>query len=261
PLTVRRILAHTSGLPDWLPLYREVAGKGWTRDQVREYFLAAIDRTPLKEPPGVRRIYSDLGFILLGFLITEVFSAGLGTLWREKIAERLKMEKTLFNPLEQGWAPERIAATERSSARGKLIQGEVHDDNCFVLGGEAGHAGLFGTAEDMEKFIQWILDTWAGRETLCFRQTLMDFVGPAVRPKLGWDTATPPYSQAGKYFSDEHSIGHLAFTGCSLWIDFSDQKYMVLLTNRVHPRADNTAIKKFRPRLHDLVIASMLGIS
>lgn len=257
-ITIRQILEHSSGLPDWLPLYLEVAGKGLSQEQVVEHFTAEINRTPLRQAPGEKRIYSDLGFMLLGFLLEAVYSENLSSLFDRRVAGPLGMTQTLYTPLSSlsRVDPNNIAATEVCPWRHKTLVGEVHDDNAFVLGGVAGHAGLFSRALDLQRFIRFIFETWTGNELLCNPEILRKFVGPRLEFKLGWDTVSPQGSQSGQHFSPKSSIGHLAFTGCSLWLDFNDQKYVVLLTNRVHPTRDGEAIKEFRPRIHDLVLES-----
>ena len=260
-LKLRQLLQHNSGLPAWLPLYEEVAGKGWTADRVREFYLARLEKIPLEVFPESKRIYSDLGFILLGFALEAVYARRLADLFWEKIAQPLGMTHTLFHPLNhpERVMPQDIAATEICPWRGRLLWGEVHDDNCHALGGAAGHAGLFGTARDLEIFLREILAARRGGGKILKQESFEIFLGESVFPKLGWDTVSEPNSQAGKYFSPGHSIGHLAFTGCSFWLDFSDEKYVILLTNRVHPSRKNDAIREFRPKLHDLVLQSILS--
>jgi Beta-lactamase class C and other penicillin binding proteins len=259
-LTLRQLLDHTSGLPDWLPLYLEVAGKGFSKDEIEEFYTVEINRTPLRHPPGEKRLYSDLGFILLGFILEAVYSEPLDSLFESRVAGPLGMRQSLFNPLSSlsRVDPQNIAATELCPWRNKTLIGEVHDDNAYVLGGVAGHAGLFSRASDLEKFIRFLFATWTGGEVLFTPETLRKFVGPRLEFKLGWDTVSPEGSQAGQYFSPKSSLGHLAFTGCSLWLDFNDQKYLILLTNRVHPTRDGEAIKEFRPRVHDLLVETFL---
>lgn len=253
-LTVRHLLQHTSGLPAWRPYFEEARGKGWSYEQVREYYLTRIAEEPLEAPPSERRIYSDLGFILLGFLLEEISSRRLEGLFWEKVAQPLGMTHTMYHPLHHPdrVAPQDIAATELCPWRGRLLWGEVHDDNAHVLGGAAGHAGLFGNAADLELFVREILAARHGQGKLLQREAFLTFFDGDIPLKLGWDTVSPEGSQAGSFFSPKSSIGHLAFTGCSLWVDLADEKYAILLSNRVHPSRDNEAIKEFRPRIHDL---------
>jgi len=255
-ITLRNLLEHSSGLPAWLPLYQELADKNLSYDHTVDLFTQRINQVDLIQAPGEQRLYSDLGFMLLGFILEELHALRLPTLFETFIAERLALTQSFFNPLQFPTLVDvtSIVATEDCPRRGKVLQGEVHDDNAFALGGAAGHAGLFSNASQIRKIVALILDTMKGEETILTPQALGQFIDPKFRFQLGWDTVSPEGSQAGKYFSSERSIGHLAFTGCSLWLDGSDQKYIILLTNRVHPKRDNDAIKEFRPRIHDLLI-------
>lgn len=255
-LSLKHLLAHDSGLPAWLPLFEEVRNKGWNYDRLRDFYIERIAATPLLARPGANRVYSDLGFILLGFALEKIFGRRLEPLFQEKVAAKLALAQTLFHPLNHidRIVAQDIAATEICPWRGRLILGEVHDDNAHVLGGAAGHAGLFGSAQELACFAREILAAKEGQGRLFKPETIELFLGSKARPKLGWDTVSPSGSQAGSRFSVPDSVGHLAFTGCSLWIDFSDKKYVVLLSNRVHPRRDNEAIKQFRPKIHDLLL-------
>lgn len=251
PIKLKHLLGHNSGLADWYPLYKNCAGKDLTPKQVKESYLQQIQALPLAADLGEKRIYSDLGFILLGWILEEQMEKPLDELFQQEIAHPLELKHSFFNPLAKGQDANKIAATENCPWRGKILQGEVHDDNTYVLGGVAGHAGLFSTALDLEKFVHWLWQHW--QDT-----TVQNFVGENVFPKLGWDTVSKPKSQAGKYFSDQ-AIGHLGFTGCSLWLDPKDQKYIIFLNNSVHPQRHKEAIQAFRPQLQDLLVEE-LGI-
>jgi len=259
-LTLRHLLQHVSGLPAWLPLFEEVRGKGWDYDRVREFYLERIAAVPLIAAPGEQRVYSDLGFILLGFLLEAVYGRRLEGLFWERIAVPLSLSHTMFHPLHHPdrVMPQDIAATEQCPWRGRLLWGEVHDDNAFVLGGAAGHAGLFGNAGDLEIFLREILAARKGEGKILSEQAFLAFLDRGDPRKLGWDTVSAEGSMAGNHFSPAHSVGHLAFTGCSFWLDFSDEKYVILLSNRVHPSRDNEAIREFRPRIHDLLVSEKI---
>jgi CubicO group peptidase (beta-lactamase class C family) len=257
-ITLEHLLSHRSGLPAWLPLYEKVSWEKMSYEEIQEIFIRELARLPLESRPGAKRLYSDLGFILLGFILEKVGGERLDKIFQEKIATPLALRRSLFNPRygPVKVPPQEIAATELCPWRNRLLVGEVHDDNAFVLGGVAGHAGLFSTAGDLAKIVRELWKAWGGKSGLVSQKTFLDFVGEKISPKLGWDTVSPPYSQAGKYFSPQ-SIGHLAFTGCSLWMDPADRKYVILLTNRVHPGRDNEKIKEFRPRIHDLLFEAL----
>jgi CubicO group peptidase (beta-lactamase class C family) len=243
---IRPLLDHSSGLPAHVKLFQTARG--------RDEFRAAILATPLDRPAGTRAEYSDLGFMLLGFLLEE---AGGATLDREfaPIAERLG--EIGFNPAASLTA--RIAPTELDPWRGREIRGEVHDENAFALGGVAGHAGLFGTAAAVGRFAQTILATFAGDTWLAKRSTLEEFVKKSSVPgssrALGWDTMLPT-SSCGTLMSPR-AIGHTGFTGTSLWIDPEKDLYVALLTNRVHPTREGMGIQELRRAVADAIVSSL----
>ncbi len=256
-ITIRHLLKHTSGLPAWKPYYEEIERE---RPELlgcresRQVYLAKISHEPLQVPISFRRIYSDLGFILLGILLEDLFEAPLDRLFAEKIAGPLGMKDTWYVPigakLPRPYTT--FAATEESAWRKKLIRGEVHDDNAYALGGVAGHAGLFSTVDDLHQFLTAIETAVREGHPLFPRELVEEFIGPKTRIKLGWDTPSEEGSQAGRYFS-KNSIGHLGYSGCSFWADLDRGFHVILLTNRVHPTAANEKIKEFRPKIHDLI--------
>jgi CubicO group peptidase (beta-lactamase class C family) len=247
-VTVRDLLAHCSGLPAWVPLYRKQRG--------RAEFERAICGMPLEYAPRTRSVYSDLGFILLGFIL-----AGDGTLQARFDALRTQMglvEDLQFEP--PGTWRRRIAPTEIDPWRGRLLVGEVHDENASALGGVAGHAGLFGTAAAVGQYARHVLQVLDGRLGAIRRDTLETFITrradiPDSSRALAWDTMLAT-SSCGSRMSPR-SFGHTGFTGTSLWIDPDRRVYVVLLTNRVHPTRAHDAIKQVRPALHDAVIEAV----
>ncbi len=248
-VTVADLLEHASGLTAHLPFYRDHTG--------RADFEHAIATLPLEYPPRTRSIYSDLGFILLGFLAADA-AEGLGLDTRfSATAKRLALGDIRYRP-PSDWRP-RIAPTEVEPWRGRLLRGEVHDENGWALGGIAGHAGLFGTAPAVGRFAQAVLQTLGGRPRLARPATLSRFLTPTRVPgssrALGWDTMRPT-SSCGRRLSPD-AVGHTGFTGTSLWIDPRQDLYVVLLTNRVHPTRTNEAILAFRPMLHDAVVEAV----
>jgi CubicO group peptidase (beta-lactamase class C family) len=249
-VTIRDLLAHASGLTAYLPFFRDYLG--------RAEFERAICTLPLEYPPRTQSIYSDLGFMLLGFIIED---AGRGALAAQfdPITKLLDPHPVRFTLPRTARA--RTAPTEVDSWRGRLLQGEVHDENAHALGGVAGHAGLFGSAGGVGRFAQLVLRTLAGAPILAQPQTMQAFVKrtdtPGSSRALAWDTMLPT-SSCGKLMSPR-AIGHTGFTGTSLWIDPGNDVYVVLLTNRVHPSRDNDAILRIRPAFHDAVMKG-LGI-
>ena len=244
-VTIRDLLGHASGLTRHLPLFRDHATP-------RE-FENAICSLPLEYPPRTRSIYSDLGFILLGFIIERAGGARLADQFTSLVAD-LNLGDVGFNP-PRAWRA-RAAPTEISEWRGRLLVGEVHDDNAWTLGGAPGHTGLFGAVGALGRFARVMLGATAGDARLADPATISTFIRrtdvPGSSRALGWDTMLPT-SSCGRRLSPS-AIGHTGFTGTSLWIDPAVPIYVVLLTNRVHPRATNDAILTVRPALHDAII-------
>jgi CubicO group peptidase (beta-lactamase class C family) len=254
-VTIRDLLAHASGLPAYLPFFRDHTG--------RVEFEPAICHTPLEYAPRTQSVYSDLGFILLGFMLDDAGgsrtagrfdpAATLAAQFR-KLASFITPEPLTFNP-SRLWR-ERTAPTELDPWRGRLLIGEVHDENTWALGGAAGHAGLFGTASAVGAFARAVLLTIAGEPLLAQPATFREFIRRSAVPgssrALGWDTMLPD-SSCGRRMSAT-AIGHTGFTGTSLWIDWERDLYVVLLTNRVHPTRENNRLKAIRPAFHDAVM-------
>lgn len=243
------LLEHASGLTAHLPLFRDHTS--------RVDFQHTISTLPLEYVPRTQSIYSDLGFILLGFLATDA-AGGVG-LDRQfsDIAERLQLGPLRYRP-PADWRAH-TAPTEVEPWRGRLLQGEVHDENGWALGGVAGHTGLFGTAPAVGRFARVLLRTLTGRPLVAKPATVRRFLRSTTVPgssrALGWDTMLVT-SSCGHRLSPD-AIGHTGFTGTSLWIDPQQDLYVVLLTNRVHPTRDNEAILPLRPAIHDAVVEAL----
>jgi CubicO group peptidase (beta-lactamase class C family) len=262
-VTVRQLLSHSGGLLWWAPLYKELKGKA--------AYLDRITALPLDYEPGTKSVYSDLGAILLGDIVERQGGAPLDELTRRLVTGPLGMTDTLFLP--PATMRDRIAPTERDPWRGRLLQGEVHDENASALGGVAPHAGLFSSAPDLARFAQMLLDegVFEGRRIVS-RATVELFSERAGVPHssraLGWDTPTdgsgvrssvpgqPGYSSAGSLFSPR-SFGHTGFTGTSIWMDPERQLYVILLTNRVNPTRENNAIRAVRAQVADGVVRAL----
>jgi len=309
-ITLRMLLAHSSGLPAYEKLYL----KAHTRDEL----LHAALTTPLIADPGARAKYSDIGFIVLSVALERLAGEPLDVFCQREIFGLLGMANTTFNPspamrpripptaderpcgadtpfdklrassvreMSKELGASSVSQHAASTFRGRIIQGEVQDENASVLGGVAGHAGLFATAEDVARFAHALLTCGADshvRETpkasetqRVSQHTRSTFPAgrPILRPEtvslftrretapagtsraLGWDTPSAP-SQSGKYFTPS-SFGHLGYTGTSLWIDPARQLSITLLTNRTWPDCSNQSIKQVRPRFHDAVIEAI----
>jgi serine-type D-Ala-D-Ala carboxypeptidase len=247
-VTLRSLLTHSSGLTAWLPFFRDHSG--------RTEFQHAICTLPLEYAPDTQSIYSDLGFILLGFVIEDAGGRPFAVQAAELVTQ-VTSEPLLFNPPAGLRAS--IAPTEHDKWRGRRLVGEVHDENCWALGGAAGHAGLFGTAAAVGDFARTVLGGLEGRNTtLASATTIRTFVTRAGIPgsrALGWDTMLPT-SSCGTKLSPS-SFGHTGFTGTTLWIDPEREIYIVFLTNRVNPSRENTAIYQIRPALHDAIVEAI----
>ncbi len=244
-VTIENLLAHSSGLPGWYPLYRELRG-------VRAA-VARIARLPLAYAPGSTSEYSDLGFILLGHLLERVRDRPLDVQFAD-LTHALGLGDTLtFRFPHRSSAV--CAPTELDLAwRGRLLVGEVHDENTWALGGVAGHSGLFGTAEAVGVIARHLLQVLQGRSGLVSRDTTARFFtrsgsAPGSSRALGWDTMLPT-SSCGTRMS-AHAVGHTGFTGTSLWLDPGRNRYAVLLTNRVHPDRSRDGIQAVRMAFHD----------
>jgi CubicO group peptidase (beta-lactamase class C family) len=268
-VTVRHLLAHCSGLPAWRPFYRDVTRNAQGRPNhvasrgAREFVYEQIHRERLEAAPGTQSIYSDLGFLLLGELIELVVQAPLDRACHERIFRPLGLRSTGFIDLgrlrRDKLAPvsDAIAPTEQCPWRQKVLCGEVHDDNAWAIGGVAGHAGLFSTATDVHALVCWLRACARGDDaTLPSEQVRRYWTRDATVPDstwaLGWDTPSATGSSAGNRVS-RHAVGHLGFTGTSLWIDLERDAHVVLLTNRVHPDRHDERIREVRPRFHDAV--------
>ncbi|HEX4311502.1 MAG TPA: serine hydrolase domain-containing protein [Acidobacteriaceae bacterium] len=252
-VTLRMLLAHTSGLPAYETLFRDFT----TPDAL----LRATLQLPLEAKPGMRTEYSDFGYILLGKVIEILADEPLDSLCAREIFAPLGLTTARFRPPEESRLA--IPPTEYDQTfRGRVIQGEVQDENCFVLGGVAGHAGLFANVRDVLGIAQCILAQGHTPDgPALFRPaTVEQFATRHESPDgkfraLGWDVPTES-SSSGHYFGPR-SIGHLGYSGCSLWIDPDQDLAVALLTNRTWPDRSNQAIKQFRPVFHDAVVEAL----
>jgi CubicO group peptidase (beta-lactamase class C family) len=273
-VTFRHLLAHCSGLAAWRPFYERIAeverrGKVnfMASRGAKELVYEEIHREKSEAPPGTRTLYSDLNFMLLGEAIEQIGGAALNRFCRDKIYRPLELRSTDFidislvrtRRLEP--VPEMFAPTSVCAVRKRLLVGEVDDENAFAMGGVAGHAGLFAPVREVDRIVLELIRAYAGRSEFLPQKTVAQFWtrDPAVRGStwaLGWDSPSPEYSSSGHYFSAA-AVGHLGFTGTSIWIEPEREIAISLLTNRVHPRRDNQAIREFRPRIHDLIMQAL----
>jgi CubicO group peptidase (beta-lactamase class C family) len=269
-VTLRHLLTHSSGLKPWRAFHERLLEKERKTGErligtlaAREFVLDRVLRSGPVHEPGEAAVYGDLDFIALGAVVEAVAHQPLDVFCAKRIFGPLGMEGTFFARLGDG-EPELpaavrrlVAATENCPWRGRILWGEVHDPNASVMGGVAGHAGLFSTADDVMTFAQTLLEVWHGRSDVWPRELLREFTSRQRLPEtsdwaLGWDTPTEGVSSSGRYFSRD-SVGHLGFTGTSLWIDLEREVVVVLLTNRVHLVAKRSRFA-LRPKVHDLII-------
>ncbi|MGH7657341.1 MAG: serine hydrolase domain-containing protein [Gemmatimonadales bacterium] len=253
-VTIRHLLTHTSGLPDWRPLHLET--------ETRREALALVDSTPLDTVPGLRYEYSDLGAIVLTQAVEAVGGHRIDTLFAMRVAEPLGLASTRYLPPAE-WT-DRIAPTENDPWRGRILRGEVHDENASRLGGVSGHAGLFSNVPDLLTFSEWLLGAmnpgfgkgWAvpppeQLPTFIKRQN----IPPGSSRALGWDTPSGE-SSGGRYIAPS-SFGHTGFTGTSIWVDPVRGIAIVLLTNRVHPSRERSSVHDLRRGVADRVLLTI----
>jgi len=253
-LRLRDLLCHCSGLPAHIKFYERVlAGDLAGAPTPREAILRMAAQTPLEYEPRTKTIYSDLGFILLGFAIERAAGDRLDRVARAQVFEPLSMASARFVDLAQNDRPHPVAATERCPYRG-VVHGEVHDQNTHAAGGILGQAGLFSTADDVGRFAQAMVDASHG-----FSRELLDTFFtrcaiPGSTRSLGWDSPSdvPGESHTGELWPRD-AVGHLGFTGCSLWIDRARERWAVLLTNSIHPNVQKPVTKALRRRVMDAV--------
>jgi CubicO group peptidase (beta-lactamase class C family) len=275
--TVKDLLTHRSGLPGWRPFYERLGAgvivpePSGGNHSVKQQVLQMIRDEPLIYARGERCVYSDLGFMLLGLFVERLSGMPLDRWYEHAVVQPLGADPLMFCPSKGSTQRDvtrpiidisRIAPTEQDEWRHRLLCGEVHDENAAAMGGVAGHAGLFGTAESVLVVSGAWLRGYHGRESILDGDLVRRFTTcqeSVARSSwaLGWDTPSAP-SSSGSSFS-ERSFGHLGFTGTSLWIDPLHELEVVLLSNRVHPNRRNEKIKAFRPRIHDLVYREYLS--
>ena len=249
-ITVRNLLVHNSGLiayRNFPKLYKE---KGEV--------LNAIMNEKLEYPTGSKNVYSDLNMIVLQQIIEKLAEKSMDKFLKERIFNPLKMTRTMYNPPKELWYY--CPPTSDKIDPKKRNKGVVHDGNAWILGGVAGHAGLFSTAEDLAVFLQMMLQKGSyGGKQFIKTSTVEEWTSvqsDISSRRLGWDTNANLESSAGKLFS-KNSFGHTGFTGTSVWVDKEKEIFVVLLTNRVYPDGNNNDIIKFRPQLHSTIMKAV----
>jgi len=247
-VSVRMLLAHSSGLPAYERLFE--------RARSREDLLHAALAIPLTADPGTRAEYSDIGFIILGELLSRLGDEPLDRFCQHEVFGPLGMARTCFCP-PLAWRAQIPPTVDDRAFRHRVVQGEVHDENASVLSGVSGHAGVFAPAADVALFAHALLN---GGRPILRPETVALFARrqpspPGTSRALGWDTPSQP-SQSGRYLS-QSAFGHLGYTGTSLWIDPELHLAITLLTNRTWPDQSSEAIKQVRPAFHDAVVQAL----
>lgn len=266
-ITVKNLLLHNSGLKAWIPFYKTCKNKS---DVFNTICSEKLDYTT-----GTKFVYSDLGFILLGFIVEKISRTSLDKFCEENIFVPLGMSFTMFNPNPDY---QKLAAPTENDTyfRMRQIKGEVHDESAFVMGGVSGNAGLFSNANDLNLYMKMLVNKGYFKDerrmnaknqtfqlikpgTITLFSQLFSNTGYENSRALGWDTYPKPNkypSQCGSLIS-RNCIGHTGFTGTSIWYDFDRDIYIIFLTNRIYPTRNNPGIFKFRPELHDEIFKTL----
>lgn len=259
-ISIRLLLCHSSGLPDWKPYYSELIK--YNSDDRKNILRQWVLQEPLEYFPGTDSKYSDLGFMLLEWIIEKSSGMKMHEFLSKYYYIPLNLGRSFLMKQKAPVSLDEIAATEDCLWRKKIIHGEVHDENAYALGGYSGHAGLFGCAEDIFSLLNMLREHYyAEKEGFFNSQTVQQFfsrqnICENSNWALGWDTPSIGASSSGKYFSSK-SVGHLGFTGTSVWMDLEKDVIVIFLSNRVHRTRENIKIKLFRPRLHNLIMESI----
>jgi CubicO group peptidase (beta-lactamase class C family) len=286
-ITIRDLLDHSSGLIHWHPFYEDIVALSASSrmgilasSTAKDYVYQQISRMGLRNKPGSKQIFSDIGFILLGQIVERLVGAPLNKVAHKLLFHPLGMTSSSFIdlPLLKRGAleavPDMIAPTENCSWRKRILTAEVHDDNAWAMGGISGHAGCFSTAQDLHLFASSLLAAYVGQESLVSQRTVRDFFYPWINSsfeqsqfedsvrqqstkeghhwRLGWEGPNTDNGMSGAGLSP-FAVGHSGFTGCSLWLEPEAGIDIVLMTNRVHPSRNNKKILEYRPALYAAV--------
>jgi CubicO group peptidase (beta-lactamase class C family) len=261
-IRIENLLCHNSGLPDHRPYYKALCQLE-TRSR-KDALRRLLVEEPLIHPIGKQVVYSDLGFMILCWVVEQVSGDRLDRYVSSELYTPLGLENLFFVDLESKPREAKFAATEFCPWRKVLLNGVVHDDNVYAVGGIEGNAGLFGTADDVYRLLSILLSVFHGQaETLLFEKELLHaFFKPQGNTgrALGFDIPSLTEASCGSYFS-KRSVGHLGFTGTSFWMDLDRSILVMLFTNRIHPSRDNNRIKIFRPILHDKIMKNIASTS
>ena len=260
-ITIDQLLCHTSGYPAYKPYFNDLIKM--PNNQRMAQLKNLLIKESMLAKPGTRMCYSDLGFMVLAWIIETLCKKPLPAVVAEKIYQPLGIEMLFFPDFQPPQRAVEFAATEECPWRKQILMGTVHDDNAGAVKGLMGHAGLFGDAFSVYQLLWRLMQSYhqeaalPGISATVVEQFMTPCkIGGRVR---GFDTPDSLSSASGRFFSS-NSPGHLGFTGTSFWMDLERRMIIILLTNRVHPSRDNEAIKEFRPQIHDCVI-EQFGVS
>jgi CubicO group peptidase (beta-lactamase class C family) len=257
-VTIEMLLRHTSGYPAHRTYYKILQNLPQLERKNRIQFL--LYNEPLVNEIGKTTLYSDLGFMLLAEVVEHVVKKKIDQWIVENIFTPLGLTELYFIRHFESLRPGGYAATELCPFRHILLSGVVHDDNAHAMGGVCGHAGLFGTAENVKRLLMVLQKGYLGKsDATIFSPKLIKhfFKRPSKNGRpLGFDAPSCNQSSSGTRFSPQ-SVGHLGFTGTSFWVDLKNETIVILLTNRIHPHRNNNAIRQFRPMIHDVVMATL----
>ena len=275
-VTFRHLLAHCSGLASWRQFYQRIGdiergGRVNFRSSpgAKQWTYEEIHREKPEAPVGAKAIYSDLNFIMLGEAVEQASGVPLQRFCHERIYREFGLRTTGFIDLSTARMSklepvvDMFAATENCPSRKRILIGEVDDENAFAMGGVAGHAGLFAPVREVDRIAAELIACYMGRSNFLPDQLVREFwtrdgAVPGSTWALGWDTPSRIHSSSGHHFPPT-AVGHLGFTGTSIWIDPEREIAVSILTNRVHPSRDNQAIREFRPKIHDLIMEAVAG--
>ena len=257
-IRIWQLLSHQSGLPAWRPYFEAL--RRMPMDVRGERLQQMLADEPLLYRPGERALYSDLDFMALQIVVETRGGERLDQYAARELYRPMGLRDLFFSDTALPPSSRSFAATEQCPWRGRVVKGHVHDDNAFVLGGVAGHAGLFGTAAAVADLLDALLAFAKHPQAV---QTLDAALlqrffqrQPPFDWALGFDKPAAAGSSSGRHFS-ANTVGHLGFTGTSFWMDLDREVFVVLLTNRIHPSRTNDDIKAFRPQFHDRVMEAL----
>jgi CubicO group peptidase (beta-lactamase class C family) len=275
-VTLEDLLFHRSGLPAFVPFFAPLVNErpallgvlaGGARAETRARVVRGALEIAPTQPVGAQAVYSDVGFLLLGEALAAAAQRPLEQLFDDEVALPLGLRTAGFRPLSRALPPKDVVPTGGTRPRepapgqeglwqvtpGPSRDGEVDDDNAWVMNGVAGHAGLFASATDVARFGQAVLEGQVRPPTPWARDTT-----PGSTRALGFDTPSAEGASCGPRFGKGAlALGHLGFTGTSLWVDFGHGVVVALLTNRVISGRANVAIRAFRPRFHEAVVDAL----